>query len=282
MSASSASKDAANAMSRLPLLDHLLEADTEFKPEDLLAAVRARNGIEAARLPSICVLDFDGDLLDALKADGTTSRSQHWACFHTALETLRIDGVEVGIVDRTIGGPYAVLIAEQMAASGVRAIIGLASAGRIAPDLPMPSLVVPTKALRDEGTSLHYLPPARYVDAPEPAAAILAEELAGAGLPVARGAVWTTDAPYRETAAQIRAHAAEGVLAVEMQAASLFALAQARRLTVGVVVHVTNAADGAEGNFDKGADDEGRGILRRIARAGRRMADAAPAPHAPA
>ncbi len=263
-------------MNDLPLLDHPLEEDTQFKPEKLLEAVRARAGMAAARVPEVCVLDFDGDLVDALKAEGATSQSEHWACFHTAMETLRIDGVEVGIVDRTIGGPYAVLVAEQMAVSGAKAIIGLASAGRIDPQLPLPSLVVPSKALRDEGTSLHYIPPSRYVDAPEPAAAILAEELAGAGLPVARGAVWTTDAPYRETAAQIRSHAAEGILAVEMQAASLFALAQARGPAVGMVVHVTNATDGEERNFDKGADDEGREILRRIARAGRRILDSAP------
>lgn len=274
MRASSAREDSRNPLNRLPLLNHPLEAETAFKPEALLAAVRARNGREASRLPSICVLDFDGDLLDALKADGATSRSEHWACFHTAMETLCIDGVEVGIVDRTIGGPYAVLVAEQMAACGVRAVIGLASAGRIDPRLPMPSLVVPTKALRDEGTSLHYLPPSRYVDAPEPSASILTEELAGMGLPTTRGAVWTTDAPYRETAEQIRAHAAEGVLAVEMQAASLFALAQARRLAVGVVVHVTNATDGEDRNFDKGAGGEEREILRRIALAGRRIAAA--------
>ncbi len=263
-------------MNDIPLLDHPLEANTEFKPETLLAAVRDRDGREQSRVPSICALDFDGDLVDALKAAGSTAKSESWACFHTAMEVLRIDGIEVGIVDRTIGGPYAVLIAEQMAASGAKTIIGLASAGRIDPQLSLPSLVVPTKALRDEGTSLHYIPPARYVHAPEPAAGILAQELAGTGLPVARGAVWTTDAPYRETAAQIRAHAAEGILAVEMQAASLFALAQARRLSIGVVVHVTNAIDGEGHNFDKGADDEGREILRRIARAGRRILDLDP------
>ena len=188
-------------MSNFPLLDHALEADTEFKPEALLDAVRARDGREPARVPSVCALDFDGDLVDALKAAGATSKSEHWACFHTAMEVLRIDDIEVGIVDRTIGGPYAVLIAEQMAVSGAKAIIGLASAGRIDPQLPLPSLVVPTKALRDEGTSLHYIPPSRYVDAPEPAASILAQELAGTGLP------WPAERcgqPTRRTAKRLR------------------------------------------------------------------------------
>jgi uridine phosphorylase len=254
-----------------PLFDHPLEEETEFRPEELLDAVRILNGAESTQIPSICVLDFDGDLVDALEAAGLTTKSESWACFHTAMQVLDVAGIEVGIVGRTIGGPYAVLIAEQMAVSGAEVIVGLSSAGRVSTDLALPSLVVPTKALRDEGTSLHYIAPSRYVYAPEPLAGVLAEELVGAGLPVERGAVWTTDAPYRETASQIQRHANEGILAVEMQAASLFAFGQARGLHIGEVVHVTNATDNAGENFDKGADDEGFEILKRIARAGARL-----------
>ncbi len=254
-----------------PLFDHPLDEPTEFRPQELLDAVRALNSSIPARIPSICVLDFDGDLVDALEAAALTTKSESWACFHTAMQVLDVAGIEVGIVGRTIGGPYSVLIAEQMAVSGAEVIVGLSSAGRVSNELALPSLVVPTKALRDEGTSTHYVEPGRYVNAPEPLAGVLAEELVGAGLPVTRGAVWTTDAPYRETASQILNHANEGILAVEMQAASLFAFAQARHLQIGEVVHVTNATDNDRENFDKGADDEGLEILKRIARAGVRV-----------
>ncbi len=254
-----------------PLFDHPLDEPTQFRPEELLDAVRSLNSSIPATIPSICVLDFDGDLVDALEAAKLTTKSKSWACFHTAMQLLDVAGIEVGIVGRTIGGPYSVLVAEQMAVSGAEVIVGLSSAGRVSSELALPSLVVPTKALRDEGTSTHYIEPGRYVNAPEPLAGVLAEELIGAGLPVARGAVWTTDAPYRETASQILNHANEGILAVEMQAASLFAFAQARQLHVGEVVHVTNATDNDGENFDKGADDEGLEILKRIARAGVRV-----------
>ena len=91
------------------------------------------------------------------------------------------------------------LIAEQLQAAGARIIIGLTSAGRLAPDLPLPCLVVATSAVRDEGTSYHYLPPSPEVACPTPVVAHLERELVATGWSVRCGKVWTTDAPYRET-----------------------------------------------------------------------------------
>jgi len=254
----------------LPLLTHPLEDESAFTPEPLLEAVRAERGVEPGEIPKVCMLDFDGDLTDWLARTGRSSRSRNWACFHTSMEIVEIDGAPLGVVGRTIGGPYAVLIAEQMLVSGAEVVVGLTSAGRVSDNLPLPSLVIPTRALRDEGTSFHYLPPSTWIDAPEGIARLLSEELADVGLPIARGPVWTTDAPYRETAAQIERHAASGVLGVEMQAASLFALAKAKQASIGVVAHLTNATDHEGEDFDKGHDELSFEILKRISRAGRR------------
>jgi len=179
-----------------------------------------------------------------------------------------IDGAICGIVPRAIGGPYAVLVAEQLIASGAKVIFGLTSAGRISPHLSIPSLVIATAAIRDEGTSYHYIPPARTVDAPATLILQLESQLKQLALPFQSGLVWTTDAPYRETQEQIEAHAAEGVLAVEMQAASLFALAQVRNAQIGVIAHVSNAIDHTGEPFDEGTDLECIEILRAIFRAG--------------
>lgn len=258
---------------RSPLLNHPWNEESAFTPEKLVAAVQVERGLPAMPPARIGVLDFDGDLTDWLIREGLSRRSPAWACFHTAMEEVEIDGERVGVVARAIGGPYAVLIAEQMAASGVEAILGLTSAGRVSPSVPLPSLIVAERALRDEGTSLHYLPPDRFVDAPAGSAETLATELADLGPPVLRGALWTTDAPYRETATQLAAHARDGLLAVEMQAASLFAFAAARRVRLGVVAHVTNAADNDGKDFDKGDERLSFEILRRLTRAGRRWLD---------
>jgi uridine phosphorylase len=250
-----------------PLLDHPLDQPTAFAPEALVEAVRNERGLPRTGVPPVCILEFDGDLTDWIAKTGKSKPCEAWACFHTAMEEIDVDGLRAGIVARTIGGPYAVLVAEQLLASGARAILGLTSAGRVSPAAPLPSLVVATRALRDEGASLHYLPPSRFVDAPAAVVDALTAGLEGVGQPVTAGAVWTTDAPYRETAGQLARHAREGILAVEMQAASLFALAQAKQARIGVVAHISNATDNEGEDFDKGGHELGYEIVRRMVRA---------------
>jgi uridine phosphorylase len=109
------------------------------------------------------------------------------------------------------------------------------------------------------------------VDGDAGLALALQAELGGLGLPVVTGFVWTTDAPYRETSEQLKRHASNGVLAVEMQAASLFAFGATRGVRCGVVAHVTNGVDhAADAQFDKGAHQLGFEILKAMWRVGRR------------
>jgi hypothetical protein len=131
-----------------------------------MAAVRADRGLAQEAVTPLCVLDFDGDLSDQLAAEGITTPWTSWACFHTSMRVATIDGLACGIVPRTIGGPYAVLVAEQLWAAGAKLIVGITSAGRVSRDLPLPSIVIVDEAVRDEGTSLHYLAPSPTVLTP--------------------------------------------------------------------------------------------------------------------
>jgi uridine phosphorylase len=255
---------------RLPLLEHPLQEQTVFTPEALLDAVREGKGLSRDPVPRVCLLDFDGDITDWLVSSEKAKRVASWACFHTPMFSLTVDGEECGIVPRTIGGPYAVLVAEQLAASGVELILALTSAGRVSPRLPLPSFVLPTAALRDEGTSFHYLSPAAVVEAQTGLKAFLHEELTPLGRAIHEGTVWTTDAPYRETRSQLDQHANAGVLAVEMQAASLFAFAKARGVSLAVVCQVTNGIDYSGEAFDKGAHEDEYRLIRALCRAGHR------------
>ena len=255
---------------RVPLFAHALDAPTAFSPEALVEAVRSERGIAREPIPEVCILEFDGDLTDWLVSTGAAKPCDSWACFHTRMFTIKVGGITCGIVPRTIGGPFSVLIAEQMAVSGARVVFGLTSAGRVAAKMPVPGLVAATSAIRDEGTSYHYVAPAAVIDAPTDIAKLLETELQTQPLPVLSGRVWTTDAPYRETEEQLTSHAKEGVLAVEMQAASLFAFSAARRFPVGMVAFVTNAV-GLEEAFDKGTRKLELEILKCICRAGKRF-----------
>lgn len=257
-------------MSELPLLRHDLTAPSLFTPEALLDAVRAERPRAAEPVPAVCVLDFDGDLTDSLVAEGQARPCRAWACFHTTLFRVAVDGCDCGLIPRTIGGPYAVLIAEQLAVSGAGIVLGLTSSGGIDPELPIPSVVIVNAALRDEGTSFHYLPPSPTVAAPIEPLPLLLDAVAEVGLPVRPGTVWTTDAPYRETATAVAEARTYSALAVEMQAASLFAFAAARGFPVGVAAHVTNRVGGGE-TFDKGPADADRRLFTALCRAGHRL-----------
>jgi hypothetical protein len=132
----------------------------------------------------------------------------------------------------------------------------------------LPSIVVIDEAVRDEGTSLHYLPPSETVATPTPRlVGLLKQQLGTLPSPVRRGAVWTTDAPYRETPEQLRSWAERGVLAVEMQAASLSAFARAREAYVGTVALASNRIDQVGGQFDTGGHEFRVHVLAAVARA---------------
>lgn len=237
----------------LPLLDtHALGKPSVLTADSLMREVRRARRLRTVPVPPVCVLDFDGDLFDGLVHDGTARPVAEWACFHTPMVALRRHGVRCGVVPRTIGGPFAVLVAEQLIAAGAQVVVGLTSSGRLSPTLPLPSLVVATEAIRDEGTSLHYLPAAERVSAPEESlVTALADSLALVA-PVTNGLVWTTDAPYRETRTQVRHWASVGALAVEMQAASLFAFAETRKAAIAVVAMVSNSGEHTGDQFDTG------------------------------
>ena len=252
----------------LPLLQHPLESPAVFTPERLMDAVRLERGLPNEPVPALCVLDFDGDLSDRLAQDGVTATMASWACFHTSMRVMSLDGLACGVVPRTIGGPYAVLIAEQLWAAGAKLIVGITSAGRVAPTLPLPSIVIVDEAIRDEGTSLHYLPASPTVITPTPELVdLMAAELSTLSVVVRRGTSWTTDAPYRETADQLRTWAEKGVLAVEMQAASLFAFARARSAQVAVIALVSNGVGEMGGQFDTGGHEFRTCVLAAIGRA---------------
>jgi uridine phosphorylase len=138
---------------------------------------------------------------------------------------------------------------------------------RVSPTLPLPSVVIIDEAVRDEGTSLHYVPPSTTSATPTRAIVeLLARELSGVAAHVQRGITWTTDAPYRETADQLRLWAERGILAVEMQAASLFAFAHARSANVAMVALVSNSVEAATEPFDTGGHEFRTSVLAAIAR----------------
>jgi uridine phosphorylase len=271
----------AEAVASPLLTDKRYDAPSVFQPEALLREARRQKRLPAEPVPPVCLLDPDGDLVAHLSEAGRARPHRGWACYHTELVGFELPGVRhpIGAIGRAVGAPFAVLLAEQLFASGCRLLLSVTSAGRVAPDLPAaPHFVLVERALRDEGTSHHYLPPARFAAAPDRALLDRAEAALRAALPetpLLRGATWTTDAPFRETEAAIATARAAGCLAVEMETAALYAFAAARGKPVICLAHVTNAMGRDEGDFEKGEADGTAEVLRILAVLSRALAAAA-------
>jgi purine-nucleoside phosphorylase len=247
-----------------PILDHKHHAaPAVFLPENLLREARRQRLLPNLSVPEVCILDPDGDIVRALRADGRGQPFPGWACYHTDMLAFDLAGERVGIVGCAVGASFAVLVAEQMFASGCRLLLSITSAGRIASELPEEAFfVLIDKALRDEGTSYHYLPPDdRFAHAAPELAERACQAMAVIDLPILRGAVWTTDAPFRETTQAINAAAEDNLLAVEMEAAALYAFAHTRNVPVICLAHVTNRMAQVEGDFEKGDADGSKDAL---------------------
>jgi uridine phosphorylase len=220
----------------------------EFDPE-------RRAMIEAARLlapidmPQRCVVCFFQDVLREQRERGrlrqvATLRSEIGE--HPIFVLECEDGREVTVFHPGIGAPLAVGMLEEVIALGGRAFIACGGAGALDHRLTLGHLIVPNAALRDEGTSYHYLPPGREVAASPQGVAAIEQVLAERDLPYVVGKVWTTDALFRETADKVRRRRDEGCLAVEMEAAAFFAVAQFRDVIFAQLLYSGDDLSGPE------------------------------------
>jgi uridine phosphorylase len=141
------------------------------------------------------------------------------------------------------GAPIVAELAEEMVAMGIKKMALMTWGGALQPDLKPGDIVVCNRAVRDDGTSHHYLPPAKYVEADEKLAQDLAAAIHSHGGQCSLGTTWTTDAPYRETSDEVRLYQQEGVKTVEMESSGLFAIGQVRQVpAVSVVVIMDSLA----------------------------------------
>jgi uridine phosphorylase len=144
----------------------------------------------------------------------------------------RVDhgGVPVAVFHPGVGAPLAVQHFEKAIAAGGRRFVACGGAGAVRPGLALGHVVVPDAAVRDEGTSYHYAPPARVIRADPAAVETAVATLTERGVPYTTGLTWTTDAPFRETPARVRARRDEGCVTVEMETAAFLAVARFRKV----------------------------------------------------
>jgi uridine phosphorylase len=228
------------------------QSPSVFVPSALLREARRQKGMANVAVPPICVLDPDGDIVRHLRANSASRPFDAWPCYHTQLDCFDLAGEPAGIIGCAVGASFAVLVAEELFASGCQFVVSLTSAGQIAASGKPPYFIVIDRALRDEGTSYHYAAPEEFAQADPGVVALASQAFQESGRQPIVGATWTTDAPFRETAEAIDWARSRGALAVEMEASALYAFARQTGVRLLCLAHVTNTMAQAGMDFEKG------------------------------
>jgi uridine phosphorylase len=203
------------------------------------AILEPRRIIRSIDIPEHAVACFFQDVITQLSQRHTTRIIKHLRSeigTHPIYET-DINGKRLAVFHPGMGGPLSGGLLEEVIALGCKKFIACGGAGVLDGTLAVGHIVVPTTAVRDEGTSYHYLPPGREAHASPEAIAAIEGVLKAHQCEYVLGKTWTTDAIYRETAAKVQRRRAEGCLTVEMEAASFFAIAQFRNVQFGQLLY---------------------------------------------
>jgi uridine phosphorylase len=189
--------------------------------------------------PEHCVITFFKEVLDKLHETGKAKILVHnkWADMDRPLYELEFEGVKFAAFHPGVGASLTCGILEEVIPRGCRKFIACGGCGVLDNEIQVGHLVVPTSAVRDEGTSYHYLPPGREAQANPLAVAAIEDTLQKHEIPYLLGKTWTTDAPYRETPEKVALRRSEGCLTVEMEVSAFFAVAQFRGVVMGQILY---------------------------------------------
>ena len=216
--------------SSYPILEHDFESEAKIEPSRV---------IQPREVPEVCVITFFREVLEKVVVEkkAKIAVDTRWEDGPHPIYEIEHQGQRVAFFHPGVGAALATGLLEEAIAYGCRKFVVVGGAGVLEKGLEVGKLILVSAAVRDEGVSYHYLPPAREVTVDPSTVAVLEELLKRRKLPYHKAKTWTTDAPYRETPAMIAARRAEGCFTVEMEAAALLAVAQFRRVTLGQLLY---------------------------------------------
>lgn len=190
-------------------------------------------------VPPHCVITFFSEVIGELLKQGKLTQIGH---FDSEMIDIPIYETEyknrrIAIVQGFVGSAGSATLLERLIAVGFNRFIACGGAGVLQKDIQVGHLIVPVVAIRDEGTSYHYLPPSREVACNPHAVEIIEKQLQLDKIPYIKSKTWTTDALFRETEDKINLRIEEGCVTVEMEAAALFAVAKFRNVILGQILY---------------------------------------------
>jgi uridine phosphorylase len=204
--------------------------------------------IEPADAPEHCVVCFFQEVVAKLHQDEETKLifEDSWEDGAHLFYEIEVDGKRLAFFHPGVGAPVAASMLEAAIALGCKKFIACGGAGVLDKEIAVGHIIVPAAAIRDEGTSYHYLPPSREAQASPAGVAAIEKTLQKHNCDYIVSKTWTTDAPYRETPAKVQLRRSEGCLAVDMEAAAFFAVAQFRGVTFAQMLYGGDDVSGEE------------------------------------
>ncbi len=203
---------------------------TEFDPDRKAVINPEEHIMPIPGFPEICIGIFSDVIMQEIleKYGGTPLAELKTCCGNHTVYRVEADGTEIALVLPWVGGPAAIACIEEIVPMGGKYFVFSGVVGVLRHDIADGHLILPTAAVRDEGTSYHYLPPSEEVELDPACVEACGGALESLGLPCVRGKTWTTDAFYRETRGKVEKRKSQGCVCVEMECASLAAAASFR------------------------------------------------------
>ena len=224
-----------------PLLEHDFDTEAKIEPSRV---------IQPRDVPEVCVITFFREVLEKVveQKQARVAVPNRWEDGPHPIYEMEHNGQRIAFYHPGVGAALSAALLEEAIAFGCRKFVVVGGAGVLEKGLDVGKLILVSAAVRDEGTSYHYLPPAREVAANPIALRTLESVLDRKEIPYHKAKTWTTDAPYRETPAMIAARRTEGCFTVEMEAAALMAVAQFRNVLLGQILYAGDDLSGDEWN----------------------------------
>ena len=223
--------------------------------------IRPNHGAEQLKLPEKCVYAFLGEAVDeyAFEAEATVAETFETITRNYPVYIVKQDGMEFCLCAAPLGAPAAAQLMDFLISCGCKKIISTGSCG-VLTDLAENEFLIPVKALRDEGTSYHYLPASRYIELDKNIRDAIEQTLLVQNIPFRECVTWTTDGFFRETQDMVRYRGAEGCTTVEMECAALAACARKRGASFGQILYT---ADSLANVLKHDERDWGKNSLRK-------------------
>ena len=202
------------------------------------------------KLPKKCIYAFLEEEIDRYAGEvGTDCIGEFVSATKTyPVYVINYKGEEICLAQAPVGSAPAAQFMDWLIGYGVEQIISTGTCGVLA-DIEENAFLVPVRALRDEGTSYHYVAPSRYMEMQIEAISAIEQVLEQLGIPYEEVMTWTTDGFYRETAEKVAYRKEEGCSVVEMECAALAAVAQLRGVVWGQLLFTADSLADLE-NYD--------------------------------